>query len=144
MDRILARLKEIERRLARESDQRARLKEWLTNVEQRIRELPTGNSSANGSTDPAEIADGVHATGVVSTAITKATSATVPGQGEFQRYTTFDPTAPLLDDITGVDEPIFSIDRQFKVTAGAVVHAIKWRGVWWVIMVDDCTNLDPT
>lgn len=144
-NRILARLTEIERRLTRMDDKFRSIREWQRWAEQRIRELSQmmgGNVAGMQSAD--DIANLIHATGVITTEVTKATSATVPGEGAFERRMTFDASGLLLGDLTGIPEPIFSIDLDFKIVVDATVHAIKWQGVWWVVMVDSCTNLDAT
>lgn len=105
-----------------------------------LQQVP-GNGGG-GDIEPDDVA--MHATGVVTTEVTKATSATVPGEGEFKPYTTFDDDAPELGDLVADAEPIFSIDLDYKIVVDAVVHAIRWKGSWWVVMVDSCTSLDDS
>lgn len=119
---------------------RRRLESAESKAGRALQQVP-GNGGG-GDIEPDDVA--IHATGVVTTEITKATSATVPGEGAFKPYTTFDATGPLLGDLVADAEAIFSIDLDYKIIVDAVVHAIRWKKAWWVIHVDSCTSLDDS
>ena len=139
MERVLARLREIERRLALIADQLSRLRNWLRDANQRIRELPNAGGAGAGGTqpNPDDIANAIHATAVVTTEITKSTGPGSPGVGAAKRYLDF----AAGSDTTDVEEPIFSIWTDYAVAVDAVIQIEKKQGAWWLIDVDTCDHM---
>lgn len=75
--------------------------------------------------------------------IGKATSATRPGTGTIQRYTTVDMTTspPTYGGLTGVDEDCLSFNRDAKIAVDATIPVGRILGQWHAINVDKCSNL---
>ena len=75
--------------------------------------------------------------------ISKATSATRPGKGTIQRYTTVDMTTspPTYGGLTGVDEDCLSFNRDAKIAVDATIPVGRILGQWHAINVDKCSNL---
>ena len=139
IDRILDRLKRVELRGNRIDVALRALVQWQRWVEQRLRELNGGASYASASVSPDfdGIADRLHATAKVTTAITKSTGPGSPGVGAVQRYVDF----AAGSDLTGVDEPIYSIWTDYGVTTDATVQ-MEWKQkAWWLIDVDTCDHM---
>jgi hypothetical protein len=153
MERLLSRLGGIEKSINYLRDKIGRLTDWTKWAEQRIRELGgAGTTLAGGGSNPDDIANQIHATACVTTAITKATTSGTPGTdtwtitpgvGGGMRFTTFDATVPALTALTGVEEPIYSIWKDNGVATGWNVQLIKKQGVWWLDDVDSCAGLTP-
>ena len=153
MDWLIRQIIEIERRLKSMADWFARIKDWQRWVEQRLREL--GGSAANivgvsSQQNASSVADQIHATACVTTAITKATVSGTPGTstwtltpgvGGGMRFTAFDPTGPTLNQLTGVEEPIYSVWLDNGVKVGANVQLVWKQKAWWMADVDSCANL---
>lgn len=77
--------------------------------------------------------------------ISKATSATRPGKGTIQRYTTVDMTTspPTYGGLTGVDEDCLSFNLDNAIVEDSTVPVGRILGQWHVLNVGSCDQLDP-
>jgi hypothetical protein len=153
MERLLSRLGGIEKSINYLRDKIGRLTDWTKWAEQRIRELGgAGTTLAGGGSNPDDIANQIHATACVTTAITKATTSGTPGTatwtltpgvGGIMRFTAFDSTVPALTALTGVEEPVYSIWKDNGVAIGYNVQVVWKQKAWWLDDNDSCAGLTP-